>query len=481
MNKISLDELLKSKLDKVGPVPDPDSLWNDMNKRLDVDAASGTQGAPATETGIGGVPGPASGAAGLGKFIIFTVLATIVVAGSVLAWKNVGKGLSQESSLPHPMPEMGVLVGLPDDQATADDYMVSDDGFSRMGGETPPPNGNDLGKMDNQVARIPFTTSKSASGPNRKNKALGNKDGKMDYRSEAPTSPKQNTKATLPDDAAQTHTAAQNNDTKDAATASNYQDEQQMETADGSNVETLLSTLPVGPFFLKQNTESPSVNAVLGDPLATKHKGLHSNASFVLFAGSDLERPVYNLPFGSAPASIYLQLGLGLRRSLNNGWALQPELWYHQLTPPSVMVITEYRQDIDGERLTIMDTVSIVKMAGVGLNLQGAKELPFGFSALAGLHLGWYPLALTQDASSTQSTSRGFISWTAGMGTTFDKAPAWMHRFQPGLKLGLEKAFMGRFVMGGSMYQGLRDFTPQPNSGRNYSTNWFAYVGYRFR
>lgn len=201
--------------------------------------------------------------------------------------------------------------------------------------------------------------------------------------------------------------------------------------------------------------------------------------SVVLYAGSSLGK-THRVYQNFTPVGSYLNLGMGYRASLNRRWSFQPELWWLQLETPRLTAVTEQRLDLDGERLIRYDTVSVMRMQGLGLNLMMGAELPAGFTLFAGLHLGRYAGVMTEQSSGTRSLVDGSFSWSSSYSYGYSPAPDWFRVYQAGLKLGVEKRFRQKVILGISVYQGLSDLSRVRESGPgNYSTAWVAYAGYR--
>jgi hypothetical protein len=199
----------------------------------------------------------------------------------------------------------------------------------------------------------------------------------------------------------------------------------------------------------------------------------------VLYAGSSLGKTprVYQ---NYTPALSYLNLGIGYRMSLSRRWSFQPELWWLQLETPRLSVVTEQRLDLDGERLLRYDTVSVMRMQGLGLNLMMGAELPAGFTLFGGPHLGRYAGVMTEQSSGTRSLVNGSFSWNSNYSRGYSAAPEWFQVYQAGMRLGIEKRFRQKVILGLSVYQGLNDLSRVRVSGPgNYSTSWVVYAGYR--
>lgn len=201
--------------------------------------------------------------------------------------------------------------------------------------------------------------------------------------------------------------------------------------------------------------------------------------SVVLYAGSSLGKTprVYQ---NYTPAGSYLNLGMGYRMTLNRRWSVQPELWWLQLETPRLSAVTEQRLDLDGERLLRYDTVSVMRMQGLGLNLMMGAELPAGFTLFGGVHLGRYAGVMTEQSSGTRSLVDGSFGWSSSYSYGYSPAPDWFRVYQAGLKLGVEKRFRQKVILGLSVYQSLSDLSRVRESGPgNYSRAWVAYAGYR--
>ncbi len=200
----------------------------------------------------------------------------------------------------------------------------------------------------------------------------------------------------------------------------------------------------------------------------------------IWYAGSSLGKTpsVYQ---NYTPAISYLNLGMGYRMALNRRWSFQPEVWSLQLETPRLTVVTEQRLDLDGERLLRYDTVSVMRMKGFGINLMMGIELPAGFTLLGGPHLGRYARVMAEQSSGTRSLVNGNYSWSSSFSYRYSPAPDWFRVYQAGLKLGVEKHFRKKVIVGISTYQGLSDLSRLQRQGAgNYSTSWVVYAGYKW-
>lgn len=200
----------------------------------------------------------------------------------------------------------------------------------------------------------------------------------------------------------------------------------------------------------------------------------------IWYAGSSLGKTprVYQ---NYTPAGSYLNLGMGYRMALNRRWSFQPEVWSLQLETPRLTVVTEQRLDLDGERLLRYDTVSVMRMKGIGINLMMGIELPAGFTLLGGPHLGRYARVMAEQSSGTRSLVNGNYSWSSSFSYRYSPAPDWFRVYQAGLKLGVEKHFRKKVIVGISTYQGLSDLSRLQRQGPgNYSTAWVVYAGYKW-
>ena len=200
----------------------------------------------------------------------------------------------------------------------------------------------------------------------------------------------------------------------------------------------------------------------------------------IWYAGSSLGKTprVYQ---NYTPAGSYLNLGMGYRMALNRRWSFQPEVWSLQLETPRLTVVTEQRLDLDGERLLRYDTVSVMRMKGIGINLMMGIELPAGFTLLGGPHLGRYARVMAEQSSGTRSLVNGNYSWSSSFSYRYSPAPDWFRVYQAGLKLGVEKQFRKKVIVGISTYQGLSDLSRLQRQGAgNYSTSWVVYAGYKW-
>jgi hypothetical protein len=123
-----------------------------------------------------------------------------------------------------------------------------------------------------------------------------------------------------------------------------------------------------------------------------------------------------------------------------------------------------------------------MRMQGLSLNLTATTELRGGIALLGGVQLGWFPRAMQERASRRKSEVTGYESWGYGYNYNYEPAPYWLAAWQPGLKLGVEKIFWRRAILGINVYQGVSDVTRLPGSSApaNYNRSWLAYLGYRF-
>jgi hypothetical protein len=74
----------------------------------------------------------------------------------------------------------------------------------------------------------------------------------------------------------------------------------------------------------------------------------------------------------------------------------------------------------------------------------------------------------------------GSFSWNSNYSRGYSAAPEWFQVYQAGMRLGIEKRFRQKVILGLSVYQGLNDLSRVRVSGPgNYSTSWVVYAGYR--
>lgn len=201
----------------------------------------------------------------------------------------------------------------------------------------------------------------------------------------------------------------------------------------------------------------------------------------ILYVGSSLEKTPRRYQ-NFTPKPSYLNVGLAYRLPVAQRWSIQPEFWFMQLETPGLSVATEQRTDLDGLRWLQYDTVSVMRMQGLSLNLTATTELRGGIALLGGVQLGWFPRAMQERASRRKSEVTGYESWGYGYNYNYEPAPYWLAAWQPGLKLGVEKIFWRRAILGINVYQGVSDVTRLPGSSApaNYNRSWLAYLGYRF-
>jgi hypothetical protein len=172
-----------------------------------------------------------------------------------------------------------------------------------------------------------------------------------------------------------------------------------------------------------------------------------------------------------------VNLGISYDFNLNKRWTVRPEFWYQQFATPRLTLIKSEKSDPDGLRVQTGDTLSLLRMAGYNFGISAKRTMGSGFSIFGGVQCGWYKKGLSESASSSVDMNGSRYGSESTSYSGYDKIPEWFNGVQPGLKLGVEKAFLKRFVLGASLYQGLTDMTDFPEGGKNFSTNYLVYVG----
>jgi len=118
-------------------------------------------------------------------------------------------------------------------------------------------------------------------------------------------------------------------------------------------------------------------------------------------------------------------------------------------------------------------------MSGLSTGLVIKSNFSAGICVLAGVQCAWYKKGVQESgyfvSDLTGATSRGYTSSFPGYKTL----PTWVNGFQPGVKIGVEKVFGKRFVLGFNIYQALKDLTDFQDGQKNYSTNFLGYLGVR--
>jgi len=204
-------------------------------------------------------------------------------------------------------------------------------------------------------------------------------------------------------------------------------------------------------------------------------------SAFFLTVGSDLERTPRKFQ-NYTPAITYLQAALGYRHHIGAHLFGQAEVSFQQWATPRITYVSTQRSFLDKERITILDSFSVMRMKGVALSLSGGLELPLGLSVQAGAQLGFFSETMSEQrsiATSDISPARsGRIGWDYG----YNSAPQWFRTTQTALRLGVEKRFFRNWLLGLQLVQGLTDLSREgEGAAANRSTNWMAYAGYAYR
>lgn len=495
-NNITIDKLIASSQDHtVPPPPDADLMWADMEKRLDAAAAPDRVPDP----GIAAGPAPAAAGKSLSTVIAWLFFGLVGIGALYALVSRPTAGSAEKTSMEMPVdkvsqPQQPRLT----ETESNDSYTV---GEEATGAGASWAAGADAVQSEavglNAGANAPSGTGnlRSAGAPSTSVQASSqNTKGATARRSTTKTGttsqPEGSTLSPAPASAT-AHSAAGGQATTDSAFA------QEISGFTASNAEAAASypasnaaemTAPL-PQALQEVALLSLPSALLEIPAPVvawpmmetpSRPTSRSVQSVVLYAGSSLGKTprVYQ---NFTPAGSYLNLGMGYRVSLNRRWSVQPELWLLQFETPRLSAVIEQRLDLDGERLLRHDTVSVMRMQGLGLNLMMGAELPASFTLFGGLHLGRYAGVMIERSSGTRSmVDNTFDSWSTSYSYGYSPAPDWFRVYQTGLKLGVEKRFRQKIILGLSVYQGLSDLSRMRESGPgNYSTAWVAYAGYR--
>jgi hypothetical protein len=204
----------------------------------------------------------------------------------------------------------------------------------------------------------------------------------------------------------------------------------------------------------------------------------HFHQNIQICLGFDLE-PTHSTRLDHIGIKPIVNLGIGYQFKLNDRWAIRPEIWYQQFSTPSISVITDDKFNPNGLRIHSVDTTTLLRMSGLSTGLVIKRKLIAGFSLLGGVQCAWYKKGVQESgyfvSDLTGATSRGYTSSFPGYKTL----PSWINGFQPGLKIGVEKVFGKRIVLGFNIYQTLKDLTDFPDGQKNYSMNFLGYLGVR--
>lgn len=494
-NNITIDTLIASSQDHAAPPPpNADLMWADMEKRLDATAAPDS----APDPGIAAGPAPAAAGNPLGTVIAWLFFGLVGIGALYALVSRQTAGSTEKTSMEMPVDEApepqqtGFTETALNGSSTAGEEAIGAGAVSWAtagAAQSEAVDHNAEANAPSGSGHLRPVGVPSASVQVR----LSNTKGATARRSSSKTGltlqPAAGTLAPAPASAT-THSAAGRQATTGSALAQATSD------IPASNAQATAS-YPAGaaaemtallPQTLYEVALLPLPSALLeipgpvaAWPMVETPSRLSSRSvqSVVLYAGSSLGK-THRVYQNFTPVGSYLNLGMGYRASLNRRWSFQPELWWLQLETPRLTAVTEQRLDLDGERLIRYDTVSVMRMQGLGLNLMMGAELPAGFTLFAGLHLGRYAGVMTEQSSGTRSLVDGSFSWSSSYSYGYSPAPDWFRVYQAGLKLGVEKRFRQKVILGISVYQGLSDLSRVRESGPgNYSTAWVAYAGYR--
>ncbi|MBL7803709.1 MAG: hypothetical protein JNL02_08250 [Saprospiraceae bacterium] len=199
--------------------------------------------------------------------------------------------------------------------------------------------------------------------------------------------------------------------------------------------------------------------------------------AFYAFAGIDPE-PTQRERINFIPFLNIVNIAMGYRMNLGPDWQLSAELWSNSYATPRIEVIDIQHLDREGDRITLRDTTSLMRLRGAVFSLSGARRLPAGFSLHTGVQMGYYPLAMLEYGRSAESAVSLDYSRQSGWDYDYVEAPDWIQRFQPALRFGLEKRFFDNYILGLSMQQTLTDLSKLGDT-RNMPMVWMVYAGYR--
>ena len=469
--KVTIDKLIASSQENAAPPPpDPDLMWADMAKRLD--AAAPPTGASDANTPAG--PGPAPAAA-KATTIITWLIAALAGVGALYAIASRQQFQGREN----------LSMEIPANPSPAADNALLTAVATSPSGQVGEPEAGDV-ELPGQTSTA-IQAASNASAPER---SAAQNTRRRDGAARAFNSPRssgtsgrRNATALVPGEEPELTSAFAG--TNEIAETPNALFEPAHEairpseaTAAGQGAWlTEVALLPVSLPLL----EVPAPTPVFSPVEAPASLSQRAARGLILYAGSALGKTprVYQ---GFTPAWTYLNVGAGYRFPLDRRWSLQPELWLLQFETPRLSVVTEQRLDLDGNRILRYDTVSVMRMQGIGINLMAGAELPAGFTLFGGAHLGRYAGVMTETAYSGLSTVQGGSSGGAGVNWNYRYVapPDWFQVYQAGIKLGVEKRFRQRVMLGLSVHQGLSDLYRARESGpANLPNSWVIYAGYR--
>lgn len=217
-------------------------------------------------------------------------------------------------------------------------------------------------------------------------------------------------------------------------------------------------------------------NSVLGGKKIKYSNLFHQNIQICV--GFDLE-PTHKTRIDYVGIKPIVNVGISYQFKLNARWAIRPEIWYQQFSAPPISVITDNKFETDGIRIHSVDTTTLLRMAGFSTGFVLKRHLVSGISILGGLQCAWYKKGITESGYYISDLTGGISRGTTASIPDYETLPGWVHGFQPGFKIGLEKSFGKHIVLGINVYQALKDLTDFPEGAKNYSTNFLAYLGVR--
>ncbi len=471
--KVTIDKLIASSQENAAPPPpDPDLMWADMAKRLD----AATPPASVSDSNTPAGPGPAP-AATKATTLITWLIAALAGAGALYAI----------ASRQQPQGRENLSMEVPASPSLATESALLTAVATDPFGQVDEPEG---GNMELPGQTNPAIQAASHAGALERNAAPHTR--RQDGVARGLTAPRSagisgRTNATAPFAGQEPVQASAMSGTNEMAEAQRalfahagmpapevIRPSDAIAAGQGAWL-TEVALLPGYLPFLEAPAPTPAFPPVAA-PASPSPRAVQG---LILYAGSSLGKTprVYQ---NYTPAPTYLNLGIGYRMPLSRRWSLQPEMWWLQFETPRLSVVTEQRSDLDGSRILRYDTVSVMRMQGIGINLTAGAELPAGFTLFGGAHLGRYAGVMTETAFGSHSLVGVNNSWGSGFNYGYDTSPDWFQVYQAGIKLGVEKRFRQRLVLGLSVYQGLSDLYRTRESGpANLPNSWVIYAGYR--
>jgi hypothetical protein len=508
----TLEELIQSALGKSNPHPDPESLWADMNARLD--AAPGAEGLPSSgnENPPPGqsipVPSPSGLIAGIfiaGSLIFgFLWLAKDRIPANKTA-SNLEMGVAPAPKVEAPVSAMNNQDPKPSSSISATTEIQQNKlaGTEKIGSNIAIPETNTTKKTSSSAKNTSSTNQKTFKSPDNKaplraikleNSRPFNRQKTSDktenaFQKGSKINDAQNTEPTATTIiSVKNEVPGQNpKETSLAAETTNASvssgENTQSELTDSKNQATFwpelsLLSYPNTAITFANTAPQPGANLIV--PIHPIEKNSVLNQSkFLVMLGYDLEKTKRLNTYGSPP-NAKLNLGVGCRVAINEKWSVQGEGWFQQLATPKIVQVIIENQDIDSERIIREDTLSVSRMSGLSLSASVVRHLPFGFSASAGLSLARFHKVLTENGYSETSLVTGNFGRGSGYSYDYVTPPSWFRQIQPGIKIGVEKLLFKRWLLGLQMYQGLADISKFSTGGANLSTNWILNAGYIF-